>query len=158
MNGFTANVIVETVRVSGGRLDTQRPYVAARLQLSGHLTALNMSERTISYSKGDGNEVSITVDFEEEVPDPYIGGIWLRKETRENGRTVFRAAVEITLPYSVFGSLAALQGRAIRFETIHDRDAGFNGDGKFADVRRAYFESSADDTPPTEQDRRWRFW
>jgi hypothetical protein len=117
-----------------------------------------MGEQTIAYSKGDGNEVSITVDFEEAVPDPYIGGIWLRTETLENGRTVFRAAVEITLPYSVLGSLAALQGGAIRLETIHDRDASFNGDGKFADVRRAYFESYADDTARPEQGRRWRFW
>jgi len=152
MAGFTAVLTMTSVRMSAGRQDTNLPLESGRIEFQGYLIALKQRGETRKHTKAEMNPVSVTLEFERESPQPYIGVIQLLRTGEESGERRNRANVEVTLPVAMLAPISTLQGRSILFDTIHDERDASNPDDIFADIRRVYFQVAADEPPfPTKR-------
>jgi hypothetical protein len=156
--GFTAALNMQRIQISGGRLDTDALFEAGVIELHGHLVALKRGDETRKYTRAQRHVVSVTLHFERDLPQPFIGVIQLLNERSDSGEDKNRANVEVTLPIDMLSPIAALQGRPIRFDTVHDERAEPGVDHIFADVRRVYFDLADDESPFPAARRSWWWW
>ena len=170
LGGFTSSVQVTRSCVRGGFTDRGDPRVGAEMEFEGRLLVFHYGDLRERITRQTKTSVHVQIEFTdtqevawdiEDGDKPYIGTIQLfDHRTEENIDTEIDAIVSITLPISMFQQLTLMEGKYIRFETIHDLIQNATEDQKqdqiVAFVKRVYFETTSDLEPEREK-KRWSF-
>jgi hypothetical protein len=141
-----------------------------KMELEGRLLELHYGDFKGRIAPSEKTYVHVDIEFTgsqaiswetEDKDRPYIGRLQLWDEgAKANTKTGLVAIVRITLPMSLFGKLALMEGKHIKFDTIHDLIPSPTEDQKadniIAFVKRAYFETTASLEPEVKK-RRWGF-
>ncbi|RIK60668.1 MAG: hypothetical protein DCC63_03285 [Nitrospira sp.] len=165
LGGFTANLQIVRYCLSGGLKDDRRSFVAAEMELDGEIEELyykdfrgplpsklkNLASVSIKFIDGQvvpADEVACLIG-EWEPASSYIGSLQLSSRTENRAfcqnTPALLATVDIILPLSMMQPLALMQGKSIRFDTVHDLIANpteaQKADHLIAFVKRVHFQS-----------------
>ena len=168
--GFTSLVRITRSTITGGILDGGEPITCGKMELEGRLLELHYGDFEGHIDPSIKTYVYVEIEFEEsqeiswvmeDLERPYIGTLQLRDHrAKANSEIRLSAIVRITLPMSLFGKLALMEGKNIKFDTIHalipNPTEGQKEDNIIAFVKRAYFETTANLAPEVKK-RRWGF-